>query len=56
MTHALNKLVVVNSRFARSVSLVRNVMRHDALQGYILTPTGRERLASLGRRLVWQHP
>ncbi len=48
---ALNKLVVVNSRFARSVSLVRDALRPDALQGYILTPTGRDVLHRLADAL-----
>ena len=38
----LDKLVAVSPRFARSVSLVRDAHRTDALQGYILTPTGRD--------------
>src|SRR5208337_4854263 len=37
----LDKLVAVSPRFARSISLVRDAQRTDALQGYILTPTGR---------------
>jgi hypothetical protein len=40
-TTTLYKLVVVSPRFARSVSLVRDAQRPDALDGYILTPTGR---------------
>ena len=45
----LDKLVVVRPRFVRSVSLVRDAGRPDALDGYILTPSGRgilERLIS----------
>jgi hypothetical protein len=34
--------VTVRSRFARSVSLARDWARDDALEGYILTPSGRE--------------
>lgn len=47
----LDKLVVVSPRFARSVSLVRDVHRTDALDGYILTPTGREVLRRLSDAL-----
>ncbi len=43
----LDKLVVVSPRFARSVSLVRDAHRADALDGYILTPTGRAVLRRL---------
>lgn len=43
----LDQFVVVSSRFARSVSLTRDAARHDALDGYILTPTGREILRRL---------
>jgi hypothetical protein len=39
----LDKLVTVCLRFARSVSLVRD----DALDGYLLTPTGRDVLHRL---------
>ncbi len=38
----LDTLAVVSPRFARSVSLVRDVHRTDALDGYILTPVGRD--------------
>jgi diadenosine tetraphosphate (Ap4A) HIT family hydrolase len=44
----LDKLVTVSPRFARSASLVRDVYRADGIDGYILTPTGREVL----RRLI----
>ena len=47
----LDKLVVVSPRFARSVSLVRDASRHDALDGYILTPTGRDVLRRLSDAL-----
>jgi len=47
----LDKLVVVGSRFARSVSLVRDAYRCDALNGYILTPTGRDVLRRLADAL-----
>ncbi len=39
---SLVELVAVRPRFARSISLARDVRRKDALDGYILTPTGRE--------------
>ena len=43
----LDKLAVVSPRFARSVSLVRDAHRTDALDGYILTPVGRDVLRRL---------
>lgn len=43
----LDKLVIVSPRFARSVSLVRDAHRRDAIEGYILTPTGRDVLRRL---------
>lgn len=45
----LDKLIAVNSRFARSVSITRDAQRGDALDGYILTPNGHDIL----RRLVF---
>src|SRR5436309_12949960 len=47
----LDKLVVVSPRFARSVSLVRDAHRPDALDGYILMPTGRDVLRRLSDAL-----
>ncbi len=47
----LDKLVVVSPRFARSVSLIRDAHHPDALDGYILTPTGREMLRRLSDAL-----
>jgi hypothetical protein len=47
----LDKLVSVSPRFARSVSLVRDAYRGDALEGYILTPTGRDILRRLSDSL-----
>lgn len=38
----LHQLVTVNGRFARSVSLVRDFESPGALDGYILTPIGRD--------------
>src|SRR5262249_53526845 len=52
----LDKLVTVSPRFARSVSLVRDVHRTDALQGYILTPTGRNILRRLADALQGDSP
>lgn len=43
----LHKLVTVNARFARSVSLVRDFDSPSALDGYILTPIGRDVLGRL---------
>jgi hypothetical protein len=47
----LDQLVSVSPRFARSVSLVRDAGRPDALEGYVLTPTGREVLRRLAAAL-----
>src|SRR5262249_4196750 len=47
----LDKLVVVSPRFARSVSLVCDAHRPDALDGYLLTPTGRDVLRRLADAL-----
>ena len=52
----LDKLVFVGSRFARSVSLVRDACRTDALDGYILTPTGRDILRRLAEALCEDSP
>lgn len=43
----LDKLVAVSPRFTRSISLVRDAARADALEGYILTPNGRDILRRL---------
>jgi hypothetical protein len=43
----LDKLIIVSPRFARSVSLLRDVHRPASLDGYILTPTGRDLLRRL---------
>ena len=47
----LSSLIVVNSRFARSVSITRDETRSDALEGYILTPNGRDILRRLATSL-----
>jgi hypothetical protein len=52
----LDRLVVVSPRFARSVSLVRDAGRADALEGYILTPTGRDVLRRLTEALRDESP
>lgn len=41
----LSEAVSIAGRFTRSVSLVKDWERPDALEGYILTPTGREILS-----------
>lgn len=48
---SLGSLIEVNSRFARSVSITRDVTRSDALDGYILTPNGRDILRRLATSL-----
>src|SRR5207253_2332703 len=47
----LDTLISVNTRFTRSVSLVRDAGLPDALRGYILTPTGRDVLHRLADAL-----
>ena len=47
----LDSLVVVSGRFTRSVSLVRDAHRPEALDGYILTPKGRDVLHRLAAAL-----
>lgn len=50
----LDKFVVVNPRFARSVSIARDAGRKDALDGYILTPNGRDMFCRLADALrIW---
>lgn len=48
---ALAALVSVTPRFARSVALVRDAGRCDALDGYLLTPSGRDILRRLAAAL-----
>jgi len=38
----LSQVVRVNARFVRSISLVRDAGLPNAIQGYILMPTGRD--------------
>jgi hypothetical protein len=45
--NTFDSLVTVSPRFARSVALTRDAARGDALDGYILTPTGRDVLRRL---------
>src|ERR1700758_2594337 len=47
----LRKLGPVTPRFDCSLSLVRDAQRKDALEGYILTPTGRDVLRRLADAL-----
>jgi hypothetical protein len=49
---ALETLVRVNPRFARSVSLTRDTDRPDMLDGYILTPNGRDTLRRMAAALA----
>jgi hypothetical protein len=51
MSETLDKLVAVSPRFARSISLVRDAHRPDALEGYVFTPTGRDVLRRLADAL-----
>lgn len=50
-SRALDSLVTVSPRFARSVALARDAYRSDALDGYVLTPTGRDVLRRLAEAL-----
>lgn len=47
----LHQIVTVNARFARSISLVRDFESQNALNGYILTPIGRDLLGRVGMAL-----
>jgi hypothetical protein len=47
----LDQMVIVRPRFARSISLVRDADCVDALESYILTPTGRDVLRRLADAL-----
>jgi hypothetical protein len=49
-------LVAVNPRFSRSISLVRDALRLNALEGYILTPIGRDVLRRLADALQGESP
>ena len=49
--HPLDRLVAVNPRFARSVSITRDAGRKDALDGYILTPNGRDMIRRMALSL-----
>ncbi|HEX3151489.1 MAG TPA: hypothetical protein VHR66_25650 [Gemmataceae bacterium] len=52
----LNQLFSVSPRFSRSVSLSRDAWRSNALDGYILTPAGREVLRRLASALSHESP
>lgn len=52
----LDRLIAVGPRFARSVALARDAGRRDALDGYILTPTGRDVLGRLADALRGETP
>ena len=52
----LTQLVTVRSRFTRSVSLHRDWERGDALEGYVLTPAGREILGRLASSIRGESP
>lgn len=51
-----DSLVAMSPRFARSVALARDAWRSDALDGYILTPTGRDVLRRLAGALRRESP
>jgi hypothetical protein len=53
---SLLQLVSVRSRFSRSVSLQRDWDRQDSLNGYILTPGGREILGRFASALHGESP
>jgi hypothetical protein len=55
-SRTLDRLVAVSPRFTRSISLVRDVHRPDALDGYILTSTGRDVLRRLADALRGDSP
>jgi hypothetical protein len=52
----LRQIVTVRSRFTRSVSLHRDWERGDALEGYVLTPAGREILDRLASSVRGESP
>ncbi len=52
----LASLVTVSPRFARSVALVRDARRADAVDGYLLTPTGCDVLRRLAEALRGESP
>jgi hypothetical protein len=52
----LADLVSIRARFGRSVALSRDAGRTDALDGYILTPTGRDVLRRLADALAGATP
>lgn len=52
----LDQVVTVSPRFTRSIALVRDFDRPDALEGYVLTPTGRAILGRLVEALRDESP
>jgi hypothetical protein len=52
MGKKLCDVVAVKSRYCRSVSLLRDWCREDALEGYILTPSGRGILRRISSALA----
>lgn len=52
MDKKLSDIVSVKSRYCRSVSLLRDWRRDDALDGYILTPSGRDILRRISAALA----
>jgi hypothetical protein len=53
---SLSRLVSVRTRFTRSISLPRDWERKDALEGYILTPSGRDILSRFAAALRGDSP
>jgi hypothetical protein len=53
---SLEEVVRVSPRFTRSIALGRDFDRADALEGYILTPTGRIVLTRLVEALRGESP
>jgi len=53
---SLEEIVRVSPRFTRSIALTRDFDRADALEGYILTPTGRSILTRLVEALRDESP
>lgn len=53
---SLSRLVTVRTRFTRSISLPRDWERKEALEGYILTPSGRDILGRFAAALRGDSP
>jgi hypothetical protein len=54
--NTFDSLVTVSPRFTRSVALVRDAQRPGALDGYILTPTGRDVFRRMAEALRGESP